>query len=82
MGEVSLYRGTSLTRKRLPLRSVWGIPRANALGPMVVLGGGRFLMSEVSLYMHEVKRDTRHCFHCPLQGYLTYKKTYPLRTLP
>ena len=38
---------TSLIRKRRPLRPSPQQPYAS--GPMVVLGGGQFLMSEVSL---------------------------------
>ena len=39
------YRGTSLTRKRFPRE-----PYGNLMqGPTMVLGGGRFLMSEVPL---------------------------------
>ena len=43
---VSIYRGSSLIRKRLPI----GPYRIPMPGPMVVRGGWVFLMSEVPLY--------------------------------
>ena len=40
------YRGTSLIRKQLPRGT---LQKANSQGPMLVIGGGRFLLNEVTL---------------------------------
>ena len=56
---------------------------------MVILGGWAFLMSEVPLYAARWQKcsvgslDPAGCVGAALaQGYLTYKNTHPLRTLP
>jgi len=52
-------------------------------GPMMVLGGGCFLMNEVPLYMVAVylyPKDEIYWTHA--QGYLALEKQRPPRTLP
>ena len=87
------YRGTSLVRRRTPLQGhpahkkqplFRTLPQPYAQGPMVFLvGGGRFLMSEVPLYrvISLVRRRTPLTKYVPRRTGCGWRALYQLITL-
>ena len=69
LDEGDYYRGTSLRRPRT-------LRQAYAQGPMMVLGGGRFLVSEVPLYSASSGRRDLCTKRVP-RGHTVYRSRTP-----